>query len=380
MPFAYMDLDLLDENIKQILKRSQDKPIRVASKSIRSVEILKYILQSDQRFQGVLCFTIEEALFLSEHGLDDLLVAYPAWNEQAVKAVLLKVRQGKRITLMIDSAEHVRHLEQIASRMETPIPVCMDVDMSIQYPAIYFGVYRSSSRTLTDVKKVIETIKQSACIQLAGLMGYEAQIAGVADRSTGKRLQNQIIKTLKAFSIPKIQKRRTEMVDYIKQEGFSLRFVNGGGTGSIASTVMDPSVTEVTVGSAFYAPILFDYYRDFQYAPAAGFAIEITRQPQQDIYTCLGGGYPASGSAGVDKLPQPHLPAGASLIAMEGAGEVQTPIRYHGEHKLQLGDPIFMRHSKAGELCERFQSLYLIRNHKVVDEVKTYRGEGQCFL
>lgn len=146
------------------------------------------------------------------------------------------------------------------------------------------------------------------------------------------------------------------------------------------TTVQEDVVTEVTVGSGFYSPTLFDHYTRFRHEPAAGFAIEVVRRPAPEIYTCQGGGYIASGAAGPDKLPQPWLPEGARLTTNEGAGEVQTPVIYEGSVSLNLGSPIFMRHSKAGELCERFRTLLLVSEGKVVDEVNTYRGDGQCFL
>jgi D-serine deaminase-like pyridoxal phosphate-dependent protein len=74
------------------------------------------------------------------------------------------------------------------------------------------------------------------------------------------------------------------------------------------------------------------------------------------------------------------LPKGAKLTSLEGAGEVQTPVIYKGEHRLELGDPIFMRHAKAGEVCERFTHLIFVQGGQIVDEVATYRGDGQCFL
>ena len=144
------------------------------------------------------------------------------------------------------------------------------------------------------------------------------------------------------------------------------------------STRAEVAVTEITAGSGFYASHLFDYYDNFKHLPAAGYAVEVVRQPQPGIYTCLGGGYVASGAPGVDKIPLPYLPEGARLHPNEGAGEVQTPILYKGQ--LKEGDPVFMRHSKAGELCERFNELLLVRAGKVIDRVPTYRGEGKCFL
>jgi len=188
------------------------------------------------------------------------------------------------------------------------------------------------------------------------------------------------VQRLKRRSVREIAERRSAIVELVKSYELSPRFVNGGGTGSMATTRKEDAVTEITVGSGFYAPALFDNYRDFRYQPAAGFAIEIVRRPRPSIYTCLGGGYIASGSVGPEKQPQPYLPQGAKLISLEGAGEVQTPIRYDGPISLQLGDPIFMRHSKAGELCERFTHLQLVANGAIVDEVTTYRGDGQCFI
>jgi D-serine deaminase-like pyridoxal phosphate-dependent protein len=211
-------------------------------------------------------------------------------------------------------------------------------------------------------------------------MGYEAQIAGLGDRLPGQRAKNALVLQLKRRSRGEVAERRAALVATIAALGASLRFVNGGGTGSIDSTATEPAVTEITVGSAFYSPVLFDYYRDFHYLPAAGFALEIVRRPRAGLYTCLGGGYIASGATGNEKQPRPYLPVGARLLAREGAGEVQTPIAYTGEEALDLGDPIFLRHAKAGELCERFNHLALVADGAIVDEVTTYRGDGQCFL
>ena len=47
---------------------------------------------------------------------------------------------------------------------------------------------------------------------------------------------------------------------------------------------------------------------------------------------------------------------------------------------LSVGDRVYFRHAKAGELCERFESLHLVEGDRIVEEVPTYRGEGHCFL
>jgi D-serine deaminase-like pyridoxal phosphate-dependent protein len=153
--------------------------------------------------------------------------------------------------------------------------------------------------------------------------------------------------------------------------------VNGGGTGSLETTSADPSVTEVSAGSGLFSPSLFDGYRAFRHEPALLFALPITRRPSAGIATCFGGGYIASGSGGADRLPVPWLPEGCALLPYEGAGEVQTPITLARD--LPIGAPIFFRHAKAGEICERFERVLLVEGDRITGEAPTYRGEGHAF-
>lgn len=380
MPFAFVDLDLLARNINEVARRAAGKKVRLASKSLRCVAMLSRILAANPIFQGVMCYSAQEAAFLASRGFDDLLVGYPCWQEQDITTVALAVCGGAHITLMVDSLEHVERIEAIAAQHNARIPVCLEIDMSLDVPGLHFGVWRSSIRTPEQARPVIERLLHTKHVYLDGMMGYEAQIAGVGDEFPGQAAKNRMVRWLKHRSEDEIVERRATVVALAKSLGVKLRFVNGGGTGSIDTTKQEAAVTEITVGSAFYSPALFDNYRDFRYQPAAGYAIEIVRRPRPDLYTCLGGGYIASGSTGKEKQPVPYLPPGAQLISLEGAGEVQTPIRYDGPQALALGDPIFMRHSKAGELCERFTHLLLVSDGTIADEVTTYRGEGRCFI
>ena len=96
--------------------------------------------------------------------------------------------------------------------------------------------------------------------------------------------------------------------------------------------------------------------------------------------TVLGGGYVASGPAGRDRLPSVYAPAGLRLLRSEGAGEVQTPLRGAAARTLRIGDRVWMRHAKAGELCERFDALHLMHGARLIGAAATYRGQGRAFL
>jgi D-serine deaminase-like pyridoxal phosphate-dependent protein len=379
-PFAYVDLDYFDQNMKDILERANQKKIRIASKSVRCVALLRRILDYNEQYQGLMCFTAMEAVWLSQQGFDDLLVAYPTFQAKHIEAVAEEVQKGKKIYLMTDKVEHLEQINAVGESMNVNIPVCMDLDVSSDFPGLHFGVYRSSLCTLEAVKMYLKELPNYPFVNLRAIMGYEAQIAGVGTKMPNQGVKNRLIRILQKRSIKEIRARRGEAIKLVEAAVGTLDFVNGGGTGSIEVTSEEDGVTEVAVGSGFYTPTLFDNYEHFQHLPAAGYAIEIVRQPKMDIYTCLGGGYVASGPLGIDKLPKPFLPKGCELYPNEMAGEVQTPIHYKGTESLNIGDPVFFRHSKAGELCERFNELLLLKDGKVVDSTPTYRGEGKCFL
>jgi D-serine deaminase-like pyridoxal phosphate-dependent protein len=214
-------------------------------------------------------------------------------------------------------------------------------------------------------------------IEVVGLMSYEAHIAGIGDAGGG--LRGLAVRAVQRASARELAARRAAVVAAVRAVA-DLRFVNGGGTGSVERTAADDAVTEVAAGSGLYGPTLFDRYRAFTPRPAALFALPVVRRPSRSVATVLGGGYLASGTAGADRLPRPVLPHGLRLDRMEGAGEVQTPVLGAAARALALGDRVWFRHAKAGELCERFGTLHLVRGEEVVDEVPTYRGEGRAFL
>jgi D-serine deaminase-like pyridoxal phosphate-dependent protein len=380
LPCALLDLDLLEWNARDMLRRAAGRPIRLGTKSIRSVEVLRFTMALSERFTGLLCYTAREAAWLAGLGFDDLVVAYPTVDRADIDAALDAAGGGTRIALMVDDPAQLAALGAAAAARGTILPVSIDLDMSTRFRFLYFGVMRSPVRDAAAAVTLAREIARYPYLRLDGLMGYESQVAGLPDDAPGARVKNAIVRGLKSRSLRDIAPRRRLATEALKEAGFSLRFVNGGGTGSLESTACDVAVTDIAAGSGLYGPALFDGFRAFSPAPALTFALPIVRRPQPGTFTCLGGGYVASGSAGPNRLPQPYLPAGARLLGAEGAGEVQTPITYRGAETLKIGDPIVFRHAKAGELGERFERMLVIRGGHVTGEYTTYRGDGKCFV
>lgn len=382
-PFAFVDFNAMWANAEQMLGRAGEKPIRVASKSLRCRALLERILARDERFRGLMTFTLAETLWLAEQGFEDLLLAYPTADTGGLGELALRsaANRGGAPIVMVDCTAHLDAIEAVLGAGAPPMRVCIDVDAGwwALGGRLKFGPKRSPVHTVEQAVTLAREIENRPQIELAALMAYEGQIAGVGDRPPGRRTRGAAIRFMQRRSAAELAERRAEIVAAVREVS-ELKIVNGGGTGSLELTAAEDAVTEVTAGSGFYAPALFDHYSRFSLTPAAGFALPIVRKPAPGVATALGGGYLASGSGDTARLPSPWLPPGLKLDPEEGAGEVQTPLSGPAAAELRIGDRVYMRHAKAGELCERFNSLYLVEGGEVVDEVPTYRGEGKTFL
>ncbi len=382
-PFAFVDLDAMWANAADMVRRAGGKPIRLASKSVRCRALLERILARGEGFAGLLTFTLPETLWLASEGFEDLLLAYPTTDRGALAELAIRSAanpDGAPI-VMIDCVEHLDLIESVLGTAAAPMRLCIDVDAG-WWPLngrVKVGPKRSPVHSVADAVALASEIGKRPQLRLVALMAYEGQIAGVGDSPPGRRLRGAGIRFMQRRSSRELRRRRGKIATAVGKIA-EIELVNGGGTGSLELTAADRSVTELAAGSGLYAPVLFDHYSRFTPVPAAGFALPVVRRPGPGVVTALGGGYLASGSGDEMRLPSPWLPEGLRLDPEEGAGEVQTPLLGEAADGLRIGERAYFRHAKAGELCERFDSLYLIEGGEIVDRVPTYRGESRTFL
>lgn len=369
-PLAALDLPALWRNASALVERAGGTPIRIAAKSVRCRWVLQKTL-ARTGFSGLMGYSLAEAIWLVRGGLSDVLIGYPTADRAALRELAADPVLLNQITLMVDDQAQLDFIRRTVGQPVQPIRLCLDVDASLRIGRLHLGVRRSPVRTPEQAAAVAESIVRATEFWLVGLMFYEAQIAGLPDSSPA-------VGWVKRRSAAELSTRRAAVVRAVRAAGAQLEFVNSGGTGSLEVSAADPVVTEVTAGSGLYHPTLFDGYRCYTGEPALYFALPVVRRPAAELATLFGGGYLASGPAGGSRLPAP-VAAGLSLLGTEGAGEVQTPVRGKPASRLRIGDAVWFRHAKAGEMLERFDQVQLVADGAIVDTVPSYRGEGQNF-
>jgi len=376
-PTYVVDLDAFDANAADLARRAAGTPIRVASKSLRVPALICRALEQPG-FSGVLGYTLREALWLVEQGVsDDVVLGYPTVDRAALHRLTSSEAALAAITLMVDDVAQLDLLDA-ARAGAGEVRVALDVDAGLRVGPAHVGPRRSPLRDPADVVELAEEVVRRPGARLVGVMTYEGQVAGVPDDVPRQRLRSGVVRTLKHASVRSLADRRAEIASAL-HEVAELDFWNAGGSGSIETSVADPAVTEVTAGSGLLVPALFDHYRSFEPLPAAFFGLPVVRRPSGTVATVAGGGLIASGPTGDDRSPVPWAPPGLHLTTLEGAGEVQTPLAGPGASALVVGELVWFRHAKSGEVAEQVAVAHLVRGNEVVEVVPTYRGAGQTW-
>ena len=381
-PLAVLDLDAVDANADDLLRRAGGTPVRIASKSLRVRGLLDRLL-ARPGIAGILAFTLPEALWLVAHGARDVLVAYPTAERGALRRLAASPEALDAITLMVDETAQLDLILDATADLPPRtggrrIRVALELDVSFApLPGIRFGALRSPVRTAGQAVDLARAALARPRLQLVGLMAYEGHIAGVTDAAPTP--YGAAVRAMKRLSRPEIAARRAEVVAAVRALA-PLEFVNAGGTGSLESSAAEEAVTEVAAGSGLIGPGIFDHYRGFTPQPALWLGTSVVRRPAQGVATVLGGGWIASGPPGTDRLPTIAHPPGLAFAPQEAAGEVQTPVIGPAAEDLRIGDTVWLRHAKAGEPAEHFSHYLPVQGEQVLDPMSTYRGEGRTFL
>ncbi len=379
-PALFLDGARFLKNLSKVNQAARDsgKIIRFATKSLRSKDLLKKIDVNAPLFVT----GPEEAVRLLESGFRDIWVGYPLGAPQLLGPLfeLYKSIPNALLRFTVDSPVHLQWLNEAAVRAQIPsVPIVVEVDAGLVWGPWHIGAKRSPLRSEADVRAFVGSLSFYDRLRWDGFLSYESQDAGLPDASPFHRWRNPIAHFLKQRSRTRLRTFR-QALGAIAGAKSNTFLHNGGGSGNFRAALTDPGLTEITVGSGLTQPHLFDGYRERSFEAAVFYALPVSRIPAPGLVTVHRGGWVASGAPCVDRLPQPVYPTGAHFLSDEGAGEIQTPLRFDAPApSIQVGDWVFFRPAKSGEIFEIFPDISWIEGERL-ETLRTYRGEGWSFL
>jgi len=374
-PLVICDLDAFNQNLERVgaYLRKTKKSLRLCTKSVRVPELVNKVEKEDF-VNGIFTYNSAEAFFYAEnYKTEDILLGYPTISKVDVGELCQAAKiEGVSITVMVDDTKQIDLLDDLAGKNNVEFSTLIEIDVADKLLGRNVGVYRSPIRKPEVVVNLARFISKKQNLNFRGIMGYEAQNASIGDNK-------MLLRFAKKRSRKHVNLWRQSVVDALNNEGFQPEVVNGGGSGCYQETAIEPSITEIGIGSLLFKSHIFDTIKSLnEYVPSLFFVLQIVRKPQRGIATAFSGGYVSSGS--VRAMPIPVMPKNLNTSKDERFGEVQTPFIFDAKKiELNLGDPIFCRFGKAGEPLEHFNEVFIYSKGEIIDKFKTYRGYGRKF-
>ena len=378
-PTMVVDLDAFDANAADLARRAGGTPLRVATKSLRVPALVARALAADG-FSGAMGYSLREALWLHEQGLcSDIVLGYPTVDRAALERLVSSPSAAAAITLMVDCVEHLDVVDSVRSSKAVAIRVAIDLDAGLRMGGQHVGPKRSPLYDVPDILRLARTVVDRRGFALVGVMTYEGQVAGVPDNVPTQKAKStagapaQVRLGRAAEGTPPRDRRRP---------GRRRRRWSSGTPAAPARwspRPPTPSSPRSRPAPACWCRASSTTTRPSQPRPAAYFGVPVLRRPTPTMVTVAGGGFVASGPHGADRMPQPWAPPALHLTGLEGAGEVQTPLTGPAAATLRVGDTVWFRHAKSGELFEHANDVHLLAGDAIVETVPTYRGTGHSF-
>lgn len=225
-PALLLDAPALRRNLARMEQLLRGKArLRPHAKTHKSPAVAR--LQIEAGAIGITTATVWEALAMAKAGLSAILIANEVVGAGKV-AALVKTALLAEVTVAVDSVQNTLELASAASASDAVIGVVVDVDV---------GLGRCGVRSFEEAFNIAEAVERSAGLHLRGVMGYEGHCTFEPDRA------RRTDAALRAMS------RLLEFASNLRNAGFEVEIVSGGGTGTFDMTGATKGVTEIQAGS-----------------------------------------------------------------------------------------------------------------------------------
>ncbi len=225
-PALLLDAPALGRNLARMEQLLEGNArLRPHAKTHKSPEVAR--LQIEAGAIGITTATVWEALAMAEAGLSGILIANEVVGAGKA-AALVKAALLVELTVAVDSVQNALELSSAASSSDAEIGVVVDVDV---------GLGRCGVRSVEEALEVAGAVERSTGLHLRGVMGYEGHCTFEPDHAR------------RAEAATRAMSRLLEIASSLRDAGFELEIVSGGGTGTFDMTGTTRGVTEIQAGS-----------------------------------------------------------------------------------------------------------------------------------
>ena len=228
-PALVVDLSAMERNIRRMAEFYAESTckLRPHFKAHKTPAIARRQLAAGS-CTGLTCATVGEAEIVVREALtDDILIANEVVGPGKAARVARLARQAD-VKVAVDSDVGLEDLTRAASAEGVEIGVLVDVNVGLPRCGIASG---------PEALSLAERVAAGEHLRLRGLMGYEGQVVGIADRvqreAGAKRAMEQLLSTARM----------------VREAGLPCEIVSAGGTGTYDITGRIEGVTEIQAGS-----------------------------------------------------------------------------------------------------------------------------------
>lgn len=179
-PALLLNKETMEQNLNDIVQfaRKHHVAYRPHIKTHKSVEIAKK--QLDAGAVGVTVATVGEAEVMAKNGIDDILLAFPIFNEEKLERIY-RLLNFSKITLAVDSVEQTKVIDQFFKEKNLSIDVWLKVNS---------GLDRCGIEVL-EVESFITATKELENINITGIFTHAGHSYGAQSEEELKEIAEQ---------------------------------------------------------------------------------------------------------------------------------------------------------------------------------------------
>ena len=294
---------------------------------------------------GMTCAKLDEAIDLSDSGINDILIANQITDPQKISR-MVHLANTCRLTVCVDNEQNVLNIEKAAELAGSTIYCLIEYEI---------GMNRCGVSTKEEVLALAEVIGKCPHLVFDGIQAYAGHISHVASIEERREATEKNTAKIK------------ELLAYLESKNIKVRTLSGGSTGTSVIKVKENLYTELQAGSYLFMDATYKDL-DLPFLPSLFILTTVVSVSENIVVVDAG-----VKSCGVDQgMPVPVGFSVSEIVASEEHFQL-----HHPDKKFNVGDKVLLIPAHCCSTVNLHEKIYLVEGDSVVDRLMiTARG---CF-